>query len=112
MLVKRERVMAEQREKQEKQSHELVNDSEQQESQDNTDVTIGGPKIQKTKDAERVAGLLGAFHDFNQEIKTLQQSSPQEFKENSTAIKADMQSRKTKQTHKTVHLHTLSVMCS
>eukprot|EP00956_Cyclotella_meneghiniana_P008574 scaffold11636_cov62-Cyclotella_meneghiniana.AAC.5 len=99
-LVKIERVMAERRQK--KQNDVLVDDSEEhEESQNNTDVT-DGPKIQKTKDAERVTGLLGAFHEFNQEIKTLQQSSPQEFKENRMAIEADMQSRKSKQTHKSI----------
>ena len=64
---------------------------------------LTAPKFRRQKDAEeRVAGLLGAFHDFNQEIKSLQQSSPQEFKENRMTMEADMQSRKTKQTHKSI----------
>lgn len=94
MLVKRERVVAELKEKQEKQCGELELEDDDTEQQ--------APKIQRTKDAERVAGLLGAYHEFNQEITTLQQSSLQEFNDNRMAIEADMQSRKTKQTHKSI----------
>lgn len=74
------------------QHHSTEQDQEQSQS-----LVIAGPKVQRTKDRERIVAFCDAYDQLNQDINQLERESPEEFKQKRKELEKDLSSTKSKQ---------------